>query len=302
MSHATPDLRVQHVVQKTGIPRNTLIAWERRHGIVQPTRSPNGYRVYSASDVARLIEVKSLVDQGYRISDVAQMLAETRSPVASTTTGPEGLRRDILSRLLSFDVGAADDLGSQLLMPFEHQIDQVLLPMLREVGDGWERGELTVAQEHCVTVWCRARIEAMLRRLSLDANDRRPVIVAGYPGERHEIGLLATASKLANRGVPVCYLGLDVPATDACETARRLDAQAIVQSLVIRPAASELQAHLRQTLRDMPSDCLLVLGGPGVAVETSPPRLWVCHDPHALAIRLLKVAPSRSADGPASSR
>ena len=102
--------------------------------------------------------------------------------------------------------------------------------------------------------------------------------------------------------MPVCYLGLDVPATDACETARRLDAQAIVQSLVIRPAASALKAHLRQTLRDMPADCLLVLGGPGVAIETAPPRLWECHDPHALAIRLLKVAPSRSADGPASSR
>lgn len=48
--------RVKTVSQLTGIPRNTLVAWERRHGILEPSRSEGGYRLYTDQDVAYLKE------------------------------------------------------------------------------------------------------------------------------------------------------------------------------------------------------------------------------------------------------
>ena len=38
--------RVKTVSELTGIPRSTLIAWERRYNLFEPDRSGGGYRLY----------------------------------------------------------------------------------------------------------------------------------------------------------------------------------------------------------------------------------------------------------------
>ena len=74
MSSASSHLKIRIVSEQTGIPRNTIVAWERRYGLITPTRLPNGYRVYSTADVERLKRAKALVDQGHAISEVAALL------------------------------------------------------------------------------------------------------------------------------------------------------------------------------------------------------------------------------------
>ena len=39
--------RIKTVASLTGVPRNTLLAWERRYKFVSPVRSGNHYRLYS---------------------------------------------------------------------------------------------------------------------------------------------------------------------------------------------------------------------------------------------------------------
>jgi len=61
--------RIKTVSELTGVPRNTLLAWERRYGLVTPSRQDNGYREYSDRDVACLQSVKQLMDQGFKVSE-----------------------------------------------------------------------------------------------------------------------------------------------------------------------------------------------------------------------------------------
>jgi DNA-binding transcriptional MerR regulator len=58
----------------TGIHRSTLLAWERRYGVVRPRRESNGYRIYTREEIARLKRIKSLVDEGYRVSEAVRLL------------------------------------------------------------------------------------------------------------------------------------------------------------------------------------------------------------------------------------
>ena len=50
--------QIKDVADLTGIPRNTLIAWERRYDVVKPVRAENGYRYYSDEDLKTLLRVK----------------------------------------------------------------------------------------------------------------------------------------------------------------------------------------------------------------------------------------------------
>ena len=61
--------RIKTVAEMTGIPRNTLLAWERRHGLLSPERLENGYRLYSDEDVAILRRVKAAISSGMAISE-----------------------------------------------------------------------------------------------------------------------------------------------------------------------------------------------------------------------------------------
>lgn len=68
--------RIKTVARLTGVPRNTLLAWERRYAVVNPGRADNGYREYSDEDLATLTSVKQLIDRGYRISEAVQLVQE----------------------------------------------------------------------------------------------------------------------------------------------------------------------------------------------------------------------------------
>jgi DNA-binding transcriptional MerR regulator len=65
--------RIGAVARLTGISPDTLRIWERRYDIVEPERTPKGGRLYSQQDVTRLTMIKTLVDQGYAISTVANL-------------------------------------------------------------------------------------------------------------------------------------------------------------------------------------------------------------------------------------
>jgi PAS domain S-box-containing protein len=60
-------LTLKAVSRRTGIPSATLRTWERRYGFLSPVRSANGYRVYGEHEIARVLQVKRLLEEGVRI-------------------------------------------------------------------------------------------------------------------------------------------------------------------------------------------------------------------------------------------
>ena len=71
--NASSGYRIGKVSKMTGISPDTLRVWERRYETVVPQRTPNGGRVYSSDDIARLTLMKKLVDAGDAIGSVADL-------------------------------------------------------------------------------------------------------------------------------------------------------------------------------------------------------------------------------------
>ncbi|MEY3212633.1 MAG: hypothetical protein RIT28_3114 [Pseudomonadota bacterium] len=77
--------RIKTVAELTGISRATLLAWERRYAIVEPSRQDNGYREYSDNDLACLQSVKLLMDKGYKVSEAISLIQEAQKTVQAQT-------------------------------------------------------------------------------------------------------------------------------------------------------------------------------------------------------------------------
>lgn len=82
--------KIGAVSKITGIGTETLRAWERRYEAVVPGRSSSGGRLYSRDDVAKLLLLKSLVNNGHAISSVAGLTIEELKARWSTVTGDLG--------------------------------------------------------------------------------------------------------------------------------------------------------------------------------------------------------------------
>ena len=79
--------RIGKVSKLTGISPDTLRVWERRYETVMPQRTPNGGRVYSSEDIARLTLMKKLVDAGDAIGSIASLTPAnaSTSPIIPVT-------------------------------------------------------------------------------------------------------------------------------------------------------------------------------------------------------------------------
>ena len=138
-----------------------------------------------------------------------------------------------------------------------------MLPTLKEVGDGWERGEIEISQEHFASNLIRGRLLALARFWGRGTGPL--ALLACAPGEMHDITLLAFALVLRSHSWRILFLGADTPIATlarAAETTR----PALVVVSSFDPALLEAQAAgLRRLARAVP----LALAGPGATDELS---------------------------------
>lgn len=75
---------IRAVAQMTGVNPITLRAWERRYGLITPTRTESGHRLYSASDIQAIRQAQTLNAQGVTLPQIAQILQRSEPPQTST--------------------------------------------------------------------------------------------------------------------------------------------------------------------------------------------------------------------------
>ena len=262
---ATRGYNIAALAARTGITADTLRKWEQRYGILRPTRTPGGQRRYDEQDVARVEWLKARLHEGFRIGEAAALLGGARGGTSPATT--EDLRRAVVAAAAEPDPDALARLLDHAFALGETEmiLREVVQPVLREVGELWESGAFSVAQEHLVTGAVRARLE----RLLADARGsiRGVAVLACAPGEQHELGLMMLAVLLRADGWQVAYLGADTPLADAIELATTIDAKLLCVSASMPERLADLDEALHHV--EIPSGTRLVLGGGAVDDETA---------------------------------
>jgi methanogenic corrinoid protein MtbC1 len=236
-----PVYNTRAVVQRTGVPADTFRAWERRYGIPKPERTAGNQRLYSERDVSVISWLRDQTRRGLTISQAVALYrsdAGERVPVQRSQLGPtpraiganggavEQFRRcraAMVSALSAFDAaGAERALEETIAIATVEQVClHVLEPVLVEIGDCWERGEISVSAEHFATAFVLRKLGALFNVSGPDAG-RGPIMAACIEGELHEVGLLLTCLLLSRRGYRVIYLGPNLPTGDLIQAIRSI--------------------------------------------------------------------------------
>lgn len=294
----------------TGIPVDTLRAWERRHNAVTPSREGRE-RLYADTDIRRLILLRNAVNTGHAIRHVAGMsdaeleelegrtLSLERKPLAVRKLQTNPLQSVLLDLIAAYDYdGLNEELGKQaLLLGPAEVLYQVLLPLMRVVGEHWQKGVFEIAQEHMLSAAVRNLLGSLVR-LRPRANRTGGILLTTPAGEMHEFGILAAAVLGVAHEVRLCYLGPNLPARDILQAARKVEPRVVVLGIMRTNATAAVAHDIRLVAAQLPAGMELWLGGTGAsAMASAGQRVRVVED-LAMLEQLLSAmkSPAREAE------
>ena len=287
-------LRIGELSRRLGVSDHVLRAWERRYGLLQPVRSAGGFRLYSAADESRVRRMQAHLARGLSAAEAARAAldeeSEPRAVRYTETVEQRGGLADaavVLALALDeMDEPAAQGVLDRLLADFtvETVLREVVLPYLHELGERWERGEVSVTEEHFASNLLRGRLANLARGWG---QGHGPLaVLACPPGELHDLPLLAFGIVLHRNGWRVSYVGANTPLEDIARTAAELRPDLVVLAAVIPERFEGLDAQLSRLSRIAPlalagagatdtvaqaSGARLLDGDPVTAAEQMPP-------------------------------
>jgi|KBSMisStandDraft_5_1062788.scaffolds.fasta_scaffold555717_1 DNA-binding transcriptional MerR regulator len=201
-------VRIGELARRTGVTVELLRAWEKRYGLLQPSRTNSGYRLYSPADEERIARMRRGLADGLAAAEAARAALE--EPVLGGGNLSDAAA-ELRSALEVYDDATAQSALDVLLatFTFETVARDVMVPLLREIGERWERGEISVAQEHFASSLLRGRLMSIARGWDRGVGPR--AVLACAPAERHELMLIIFGIALRAQGWRITYLGADTP-------------------------------------------------------------------------------------------
>jgi MerR family transcriptional regulator, light-induced transcriptional regulator len=253
--------RIGELSRRSGVSPELLRAWERRYDLLRPTRSPGGLRLYAASDLERVQAMQGHLARGLAAAEAAALATQSEADAAEGAPHASDAREELAAALARFDEAGAHAVVDSLLarMSLDAVLRDVIVPYLHDLGERWEHGEVSVAQEHFASSVLRGRLLGLARGWGRGLGPR--AVLACAPGEQHDLGLIAFGLALRARGWRIVYLGADTPLASVADAARACHPEFVVVSAVGRRTFGRHRAELEQ----LAAEHRLCLGGAGAA-------------------------------------
>ena len=258
---------INEVAKLTGLAPARLRAWERRYAVIRPARMPNGYRAYTAEQVALLRAFARLVEAGERIGDLADQSIEDVLARAEQFDIAESTHGELLEAVVAYDRDRLEQLVQQEIAArgLAGFAREVVMPLAIEVGDLWALGKIPIAVEHLASEVVLHALKGGLRA----SRGNGPICVAALlPHERHEWGFLCCLADVQELGWQIHYLGADLPPDEIVEAAWKRQAQAVALSASDPTNVEPLLPTLAQVPGRLPPRAFAVIGGGGVEPYT----------------------------------
>src|SRR5208283_1682379 len=171
----SPVLRIGELSRRAGVSDHVLRAWESRYGLLQPVRSAGGFRLYSEADALRVGRMQAHLARGLSAAEAARAVLGEDSGAGADPGRAAGPHRAppaagelagaLRQALDAFDEPAAQAVLDRLVsdLSVTAVLRDVVLPYLAELGERWERGTASVAQEHFASNLIRGRLAGLAR-------------------------------------------------------------------------------------------------------------------------------------------
>jgi MerR family transcriptional regulator, light-induced transcriptional regulator len=230
--------------------------------------------------------MRAYQNQGLSAAEAARLALQAtpeESP-APSAAAPDG--RSLADALERFDEPGAQEAFDEALaaLSLDALLGDVVIPYLRELGERWESGAASVAEEHFASSFLRGRLLGLARGWGRGAGPL--AILACAPGELHDLPLIVFGLALRARGWRIAFLGPDTPLGTLADATATLEPKLVVVSATLPQRFSRVRDELGALTRIAP----LALAGAGAraALAESVGATHLPDDPVTEADRVAK--------------
>ena len=225
---------IRTISELTGVPTTTLRAWERRYGLLKPTRTAKGHRLYSGEDIDLIKDVVKLLKSNHTISEAIRIIKNPELSAAASTDADGHwavYQQRMLKSIESFNEQNLDMTYNEALSiyPIDMVTEQVIIPVLTTLGERWQEREAGIAEEHFFSAFLRNKLGARLHHESHRSRGNK-ILVSCLPGEHHELGILLFCIAAIGHGYQILYLGTNLPPSQLSKVVERTDVSAVLLS------------------------------------------------------------------------
>ncbi|GAB6387531.1 MerR family transcriptional regulator [Stutzerimonas marianensis] len=256
---------IREVSRLTGVNPVTLRAWERRYGLIQPTRTESGHRLYSMADIEAVRNILAWTERGVAVSKVGSILSRNAATRASAppeqqeaVAGEWGeWQAQVQQAVGDFDEVRLDQVYGQIFSTYPVPVvfQEVLLPLWQQLLS--RRDEFGRSSEWLfLDAYLRARV---LQRLQLArGRAEKRVLLAGVTGQCRELELLVAGLLLSSENVAVHVLAIGQPLDELTLVCEKVQPHALILYSNVPPNALILRQLSRLALS---VDCPLAMAG-----------------------------------------
>jgi len=258
---------IKELERLSGIKAHTIRIWEKRHNLIEPSRTSTNIRYYSDDDLKKIINVSLLNNHGVKISHIADLdheqLVKKVLEFTEKKTEADIYINQVIVCMIDLDEEQFEKQLTALAQKFgmEKTITDVIFPFLDRIGILWQTGNITPAQEHFVSNLVRQKLLVAVDALPIPPKTARTAVLFLPEQELHEIGLLFCYYILKKSGIRVFYLGQMVPYEDLKSIGQSHHPDFFVTSIISERMPKDLQNFINTLSSDFPTSKIIATGG-----------------------------------------
>lgn len=279
-------INIKAVTQLTGINANTLRAWERRYNILSPDRDQDGRRVYDKKDLEKVNLLWTLVRNGHLIGtlaglNVSQLKAlnsehenlnqsEDLKPVMTSEDSKHKHLNQIIKALKEFDLDQVQAVLQSTRFDFSPRliVTDLVLPLLREVGELVSESKISISQEHLISSLMRDYLGQIYQSLTpydykVKLKSKR-IALTTREGDLHEFGILLAAILCRINNIQTFYFGPNMPANDLVEACHNFKIDSLILAFAKLPENKEFitpEKYVQTLDKKLPVKIKIFTGG-----------------------------------------
>lgn len=236
----------------SGIKAHTIRMWEQRYNALKPNRSEGNTRYYDNEQLRRLLNIVSLSNQVYKVSELCTMsdkqlfklVEELKNEPQNETD--EYFVSQLIAAGLNYDEFHFDKIFSHCLLRYgmKDTYLKVIYPVLVRTGIMWTCDGLAPANEHFISNLFRQKLLTAIDGLPPPKPGSESWLLFLPENEFHEIGLLLSHYLIRLSGKKVIYLGSNVPTQSLIRAVKEISCNNLLFFLVHRDSEKEMQQYL----------------------------------------------------------
>jgi len=220
MEHIKQNFSIKDLEHLSGIKAHTIRIWEKRYDILNPERTDTNIRTYNGENLQKLLNIAFLNGHGYKISRISKMeekqINDLVNRISASSSEENRAKNSFKLSMMNFDDRLFQRTYNKLRekKEFREVFNDVLLPLLEEIGLLWQTDTIKPIHEHYIVELIKQKIYLNIadQKSEIPEEDDQKLYVLFLPdNEIHDVGILYLNYELLHAGKNAIYLGPSLP-------------------------------------------------------------------------------------------